>query len=65
VFVLAFAVPATRPAGAFFGLLSGMVSVGIASNFSSIAFLWFNVVGCLVTIVAGFLISILSGGKSR
>jgi len=58
VFVLAFAVPGARPTGAFYGLLFGIVSVWIASAYTDIAFLWFNVVGCLVTVAAGYLISI-------
>ena len=57
VFVLAFVVPSAKSAGAFYGLLFGMVSVWIASYFTDIAFLWFNVVGCLVTVAAGYLIS--------
>jgi SSS family transporter len=57
VFVLAFAVKGARPAGAFYGLLFGIVSVWIASAYTDIAFLWFNVVGCLVTVAAGTLIS--------
>ena len=60
VFVLAFAIPSARPAGAFYGLLFGIVSVWIASAFTDIAFLWFNVVGCLVTVAAGLLISRLT-----
>jgi len=58
VFVLAFAVKRARSRGAFFGLLFGIVSVWIASNFTDIEFLWFNVVGCLVTVLAGYLISL-------
>lgn len=61
VFVLAFAVPRARSAGAFYGLLFGIVSVWIASSYSDIAFLWFNVVGCLVTVAAGYLISLFVG----
>ena len=59
VFVLAFAVPRAKSAGAFYGLLFGIVSVWIASSTIDIAFLWFNVVGCLVTVAAGYLISIV------
>ena len=65
VFVLAFAIPRATPSGAFYGLLFGIVSVWIASNFSSIAFLWFNVVGCLVTVAAGYLISLISGRQKQ
>jgi SSS family transporter len=60
VFVLAFVVPSAKSAGAFYGLLFGMVSVWIVSYFTDIAFLWFNVVGCLVTVAAGYLISAFS-----
>jgi SSS family transporter len=60
VFVLAFVVPSAKSAGAFYGLLFGIVSVWIASYFTDIAFLWFNVVGCLVTVAAGYLISAFS-----
>jgi SSS family transporter len=62
VFVLAFAVPRARSAGAFYGLLFGIVSVWVASTYSDIAFLWFNVVGCLVTVAAGYIISVTGAG---
>ena len=58
VFVLAVAVPRARSRGAFWGLLFGITSVWIASRFTDIAFLWFNVIGCLVVIVAGYLLSL-------
>lgn len=58
VFVLAFAVPRARSRGAFFGLLFGITSVWIASNYTKIEFLWFNVIGAVVTVVAGYLISL-------
>jgi Na+(H+)/acetate symporter ActP len=62
VFVLAFAVPGARPVGAFYGLLFGIVSVWIASAYTDIAFLWFNVVGCFVTVAAGSAISLANPG---
>jgi len=58
VFVLAIGFRRARARGAFFGLLIGMAAVGIASNYTEIEFLWFNVVGCLVTVGAGYLISL-------
>ena len=58
VFVLAFAVKRARSRGAFFGLLFGITSVWIASSYTNIEFLWFNVIGCLVTVIAGYLISL-------
>lgn len=64
VFVLAFGVPAARAPGAFYGLLFGIVSVWIASSYTDIAFLWFNVVGCFVTVAAGYVISTVRSGGS-
>ncbi|HVF46351.1 MAG TPA: hypothetical protein VNA17_02170, partial [Pyrinomonadaceae bacterium] len=58
VFVLAFAVKRATSRGAFFGLLFGITSVWIASNYTNIEFLWFNVIGCLVTVFFGYLISL-------
>ena len=58
VFVLAFVVKRARARGAFLGLLFGIVSVWIASFYTDIEFLWFNVIGCLVTVLAGYLISL-------
>ena len=48
--VLAIAVPRALSQGAFWGLLFGQASVWIASRFTDIAFLWFNVIGCLVVV---------------
>jgi Na+/proline symporter len=58
VFVLAFVVKRARARGAFWGLLFGIASVWIASLVSNIEFLWFNVIGCLVTVAAGYIISL-------
>ena len=58
VFVLAFVIRRARARGAFFGLLFGIASVWIASFYTDIEFLWFNVIGCVVTVVAGYLISL-------
>ncbi len=58
IFVLAFAVKRANSRGAFFGLLFGIGSVWIASRHTKIEFLWFNVIGCLVTVAAGYLISL-------
>ena len=58
VFVLAFIVKRARARGAFFGLLFGIASVWIASLYTNIEFLWFNVIGCLITVLFGYLISL-------
>lgn len=58
VFVLAVAVPRARSRGAFWGLLFGIVSVALASRFTQVAFLWFNVIGCLTVVVVGYVLSL-------
>ncbi len=65
VFVLAIGVKRARARGAFFGLLFGIASVWIASNYTKIEFLWFNVIGCLVTVIAGYLISLTVQENSK
>lgn len=66
VFVLAFVVKRARARGAFWGIIFGVASVWIASNYTEIEFLWFNVVGCLATVIFGYLISLtVSDSKSE
>jgi Na+/proline symporter len=65
VFVLAIAVKRARARGAFWGLLFGIASVWIASLYTNIEFLWFNVIGCVVTIIAGYLISLTVTGENN
>jgi SSS family transporter len=60
VFVLAFAVRRANARGAFAGLLFGISSVWIASWYTNIEFLWFNVIGCIVTVIAGYLVSLMA-----
>lgn len=58
VFVLAFYFPRVTAAGAFWGVLLGELAIFAANRFTSIAFLWYNVIGCVVVIAAGLLISL-------
>lgn len=60
VFVLAIASKRANGNGAFIGILSGLLAVFLASSYSKIEFLWFNVVGCLVTVAIGYLVSIIT-----
>jgi solute:Na+ symporter, SSS family len=61
VFLLAM-IPRARAAGAFIGLIAGMVTVA-AVNFGrpSIAFLWQNVVGAVTVVVIGLIVSAFAG----
>lgn len=57
VFLLAM-IPRARALGAFVGLICGMFAVG-AVNFlvPSVAFLWHNVIGAVIVVVVGMLLS--------
>ena len=57
VFVLAFFVKRVGPNGAFYGVLAGEAAIFAAAKFTSIAFLWYNVIGCMVVIATGLAIS--------
>ena len=57
VFVLAFYFPRVRARGAFYGVLAGEAVIFACYFFTKIAFLWYNVIGCLVVVATGVLIS--------
>jgi SSS family transporter len=57
VFVLAIAVPRATGNGAFIGLMAGMGSVAWAASFTRLAFLWHNVIGAVVVVGVGALVS--------
>ena len=57
VFILAVAFPRATANGAFVGLIAGMASVAWAASFTSVAFLWHNVIGALVVVVVGLMVS--------
>jgi Na+/proline symporter len=57
VFILAM-IGRARASGAFFGLLAGMGSVAaVAEYLPQVAFLWHNVIGAVVVVVVGLLLS--------
>jgi Na+/proline symporter len=60
VFVLAFFVKRVGSNGAFWGVIAGEAAIFAAAKFTSIAFLWYNVIGCLVVIATGLAISLVS-----
>ena len=57
VFVLAFFVKRVGGTGAFWGVLLGQAAIFAVARFTPIAYLWYNVVGCLVVVAAGVAIS--------
>ncbi len=50
VFILAFFVKRVGGNGAFLGVLAGEAAIFAAARFTHIAFLWYNVIGCVVVI---------------
>jgi SSS family transporter len=57
VFILAM-IPRARAVGAFWGLIAGMTAVGLVSfGAPQVAFLWYNVIGAVVVVVVGTLLS--------
>ncbi|MCX6545704.1 MAG: sodium:solute symporter [Acidobacteria bacterium] len=58
VFILAIGIRRATSRGAFWGLIAGMAAVAAVANFTTIAFLWHNVVGAVVVVVVGTLLSL-------
>jgi len=63
VFALAIGTKRATGRGAFWGMLCGLASVAVVSNLTKISFLWYNVIGCVVVVAVGMLLSLL-GKKS-
>jgi Na+/proline symporter len=63
VFMLAIGTRRATGRGAFWGMLCGLASVAAVSNLTRISFLWYNVIGCVVVVSVGMLLS-LFGKKS-
>ncbi len=60
VFILAFFVKRVQGRAAFVGVLAGEAAIFAAAAFTNIAFLWYNVIGCLVVIAVALLIQALT-----
>jgi Na+/proline symporter len=58
VFVLAFFTRRVGAAGAFWGVIAGEAAIFAAAWFTHIAFLWYNVIGCVVVVAVGLLLSV-------
>jgi Na+/proline symporter len=65
VFVLAFFCKRVDGTAAFWGVLAGEAAIFSAALFTSISFLWYNVIGCLVVVAVGFLLATLRPAASR
>lgn len=59
IFLLAFYTKHVQGTAAFFGAVVGQVAVALCAAFSDMAWLWWNVVGCVVSIVAALVIQMI------
>ena len=57
VFVLAFFFKRVRGLGAFWGVIAGEAVIFACWYFTNIAYLWYNVIGCVVVVVTGLAIT--------
>jgi len=57
VFILAVGFPRATGNGAFIGLVAGMAAVAWAASATDVAFLWHNVIGAVVVVGVGLVIS--------
>ncbi len=51
--------------GTFVGMLAGFATVLWAARYTSISYLWYNVVGALVVVVVGLVVSAVPGSRPR
>jgi SSS family solute:Na+ symporter len=65
VFLLAIGWPRANSTGAFVGLVAGMSAVGYVAINTTIAFLWHNLIGAVVVLVVGMIVSELTRSGSR
>lgn len=57
VFVLAFFFKRVTATAAFYAVIAGEAAIFACFKFTSIAFLWYNVIGCAVVVTVGVLLS--------
>jgi Na+/proline symporter len=57
VFTLAFLFPRVKATGAFLGVLAGEAAIFAAWGFTKISFLWYNVIGAVVVVLTGVIVS--------
>ena len=57
VFVLAFYFPRVTANGAFIGVLVGEAAIFATNWFTDVAYLWYNIIGCVVVIIAALIVS--------
>jgi len=51
--------------GAFLGMLAGEAAILASFWFTNISFLWYNVIGCVVVVATGIIVSFLTGSRGN
>jgi SSS family transporter len=64
IFLLAFYIKSVKGTAAFIGALSGEIVVLYCFQFTSIAWLWYNVIGCLAVVGVGIILSVFERTKA-
>ena len=64
IFLLAFYFTSVKGTAAFVGALSGEMVVLYCFQFTSIAWLWYNVIGCFVAVGVGIILSVFERRKT-
>ena len=65
VFILAFFFRNVRGRGAFWGVLSGEAVIFACWYFTNIAYLWYNVIGCIVVVATGLIVTAFERPECR
>ncbi len=65
VFVLAIGARRANGHGAFAGVLLGIVAVQLTARYSEISYLYYNLVGTVVSVVLGYIISLVFASPER
>jgi SSS family transporter len=65
VFLLGFLIKKANGQGAFWGVLCGMLAVIYASWMTDLPWLYYNVIGPIVVVIAGTVISLMTGGRAQ
>ena len=60
-FILAIGTKRATGHGAFAGMLAGFATVLLAARYTAISYLWYNVVGAVVVVAVGLIVSVVQG----
>jgi Na+/proline symporter len=63
VFALAIGFKRATGPGASIGMIVGIITVALVGNFTDVGFLWLNLVGCVVVVTVGYLLSLVLKGR--